>query len=782
LTVQETSGEHLVYDRVWSHRFIARGGLASGFIAMLCCVSCASSEQQSLHKGNDLYDSGNYFEARLSYRAAIQHNPKLGEAYYKLGLTEEKLHDFRAALQVLNQAALLLPAREDVKASLGDLCLRGLNSDPSRPRNLHDTAVRISDDFLAKNPKSFTALRIKGSLALLDNRPGEAVGFFRRAWQQRTDDPDVTLRLFESLALSGNGAEAERTALQHIALRKADGSVYDALSTYYLGQNRVGDAERILKLKISNNPNEPSYVTELCKFYWRLGRQSEAIDLVGAMLVKPARPTAAHLSAGDFYASIGRLEEANRQFEEGMRSARDQEVLFQKRLLSLALDQGSNERAATLTNQILSERPDDDETLAVRARLRVESGQPMALAGAIEDYKIVLRRNSRDPNIHYGFGRALQRKGDTISAKVEFQEAISLEPGYSAAKTGLAEIAIDQQKPEEAIQWANKVLSVEPKNTQARILKASGLWGTGRSSEGRAELEQLIRDAPQDKSAYLQLGLIEIEEKNFPKAEAALEKLEDLGNEGPAASQVPFVRPGQLDRAYSFLKKELEHSPNHPLVHELLASISIQAGQYDRAINECRALLLLNANVPYAYIRLARVFRLKGDWNSYISSLQQAQRLSPTDVSLTVQLASALQRAGQSSDSIRLYRHAMELRPDDSQLLNSLASAILESDGNVDEAMRLAQRAVQKSPGEPWFLDTLGWACYKRNMTDRALQLLNGLVKQYPGNPTFRYHLGAVLLQKGDQPGAREALQLALANKPSKEHTERIRELLAQVR
>jgi len=145
------------------------------------------------------------------------------------------------------------------------------------------------------------------------------------------------------------------------------------------------------------------------------------------------------------------------------------------------------------------------------------------------------------------------------------------------------------------------------------------------------------------------------------------------------------------------------------------------------------------------------------------------------------QLAAALESRGQNSDSIRLYRRALELKPEDPRLLNSLASLIVENNGDINEARRLAERAVLKSPDEPKFMDTLGWTYYKENMTDRALQLFNRLVKQYPSDPTFRYHLGATLLQKGDPQAGREALQLALANKPSKENVEKVRQLLAGV-
>ena len=62
-------------------------------------------------------DPDEYFnEARLAYRIAVQRSPKLGEAYYKLGLTEEKLQNFRAAYQAL--------LRRHSCEELGGLCQR----------------------------------------------------------------------------------------------------------------------------------------------------------------------------------------------------------------------------------------------------------------------------------------------------------------------------------------------------------------------------------------------------------------------------------------------------------------------------------------------------------------------------------------------------------------------------------------------------------------------------------------------------------------------------------
>jgi Flp pilus assembly protein TadD len=147
----------------------------------------------------------------------------------------------------------------------------------------------------------------------------------------------------------------------------------------------------------------------------------------------------------------------------------------------------------------------------------------------------------------------------------------------------------------------------------------------------------------------------------------------------------------------------------------------------------------------------------------------------------TVLLASAMESVGQEDVALKLYRHAQELQPADPRVLNNLAYAMVETNGNIDEAMRLAQFAVKNSPDQPNFADTLGCVCVKKNLTDGAVQLFNTLVKKHPDDPTFRYHLGAALVQKGDVRGARIALQVALENKPAKNEAVQIRELLARL-
>jgi len=67
-----------------------------------------------------------------------------------------------------------------------------------------------------------------------------------------------------------------------------------------------------------------------------------------------------------------------------------------------------------------------------------------------------------------------------------------------------------------------------------------------------------------------------------------------------------------------------------------------------------------------------------------------------------------LYAAGKSGEALAIYRRLASSRPDDSDALNDVAYMLCETGGNLDEALKFAQLAVQKSPEQTGYVDTLG--------------------------------------------------------------------------
>src|ERR1035437_1969853 len=87
---------------------------------------------------------------------------------------------------------------------------------------------------------------------------------------------------------------------------------------------------------------------------------------------------------------------------------------------------------------------------------------------------------------------------------------------------------------------------------------------------------------------------------------------------------------------------------------------------------------------------------------------------------------------------------------------NNLAHAMLQTGGNLDVALSLAQTARRGLPDSPGVADTLAWIDYQKGAYQSAVGLLQEALKlqeknKMPDNPDIHYHLG-MAYEKTDHP------------------------------
>ena len=79
-------------------------------------------------------------------------------------------------------------------------------------------------------------------------------------------------------------------------------AAYDRLYYQYMIDKRPDDAERILKLKVENNPKSSNYLLQLAAHYVIVNRRPD-MDAVIRTLTDEKQFPDGHLMAGDFYFS-----------------------------------------------------------------------------------------------------------------------------------------------------------------------------------------------------------------------------------------------------------------------------------------------------------------------------------------------------------------------------------------------------------------------------------------------------------------------------------------------
>jgi tetratricopeptide (TPR) repeat protein len=112
---------------------------------------------------------------------------------------------------------------------------------------------------------------------------------------------------------------------------------------------------------------------------------------------------------------------------------------------------------------------------------------------------------------------------------------------------------------------------------------------------------------------------------------------------------------------------------------------------------------------------------------------------------------------------------------------------MLQSGGNVDMALSLAQTARRGMPDSPTAADTLGWVFYQKGAYQSAVDLFQealklGEKKTNPDEVTVHYHLGLAYEKTGNNNLARQQLERVLKIDPNYSQANEVKKQLAQLK
>jgi tetratricopeptide (TPR) repeat protein len=99
--------------------------------------------------------------------------------------------------------------------------------------------------------------------------------------------------------------------------------------------------------------------------------------------------------------------------------------------------------------------------------------------------------------------------------------------------------------------------------------------------------------------------------------------------------------------------------------------------------------------------------------------------------------------------------------PDNAQALNALGYTLTDRTDRHEEALDMITRALELKPGDPFYLDSLGWVYYRLGDLEKAEKYLREAMNVQP-DVEFIAHLGEVLWERGKQREAKQVWQQGL--------------------
>ena len=422
---------------------------------------------------------------------------------------------------------------------------------------------------------------------------------------------------------------------------------------------------------------------------------------------------------------------------------------------------------------------------------------------------------SSDGTAEYYFlvARHLEGLGKIDEAVASLQKALAIAPESAELRAELAGLYARQDKPIEALKAAEDALKRDPNNREAnRILgtiyavladqKATLRPGDDPSQYLPRAINALekARGEGGDLNLLLTLGKLQLRAGQYEKAIVSLRRIfeeQPQYTEGAWLLASAQESAGRVDDAIATLEGGLEYNPTYfrglvklTQLYEQQRKWKEAAATYARAqvanpradLVGGRAAALLSSGQPVEardllkgavdkrpkpdagllYL-LAEAERQSKNEEGATAAARRLRELYPDDRRGPLMEAQIHEEAGRLGDAERMLRDMIAKDPLDSTALNFLGYMFADRGERLPEAIELVQRALRIEPGNPSYLDSLGWAYFKQgNLTD-ADKPLTEAAKLMPDNSVVQDHLGDLRFRQQRFAEAVAAWERALA-------------------
>ncbi|GGD51768.1 tetratricopeptide repeat protein [Erythrobacter arachoides] len=465
-------------------------------------------------------------------------------------------------------------------------------------------------------------------------------------------------------------------------------------------EHRFSEARLDLATVLQENERDPVALELLARTQLHLGDGEGAVATLERLAAAGRQPADFALLMGEAQLLRGRLDEA----------------------LALVADSDTPEaaRIAALAHIGAGDTDAARAAFAAGAQRRGDASRLLA------DYALFALRNG-DPV------RAAQ-----LAASARDAAPDGLDPLVSSAR--VAQASGDLAK---ALEFYERAAAVWPESRVALLGQIGILGDLGRLAEARPLIADVARRTPGDPDVvYLQARLT-AEDGDWTEVREMLQPLE--GEDDPRLQLLYSRALVELDlpeQALPRLTSLMRRSPNHAATRRLLAQAQLDAGDAVAAYATIRPLASNaggNAQDLAIFSAAARASGRSADIAQARASAPPAER-----VGTLLSQGDAALRGGNWRAAIDAYEELRRWTGDsNAMVLNNLAYARSRT-GETEEALRLAESALQLAPRNPSVMDTAGWLLVQSGSDrSRGLRLLEQAAELAPDNTTIADHLRA---------------------------------------
>lgn len=750
----------------------------------LFCAACGASKDKHLARGEEYLQKRKFHEAVMEFRSAADIDKDSAAAHWGLARAYENLGQFYETLDELRKTVELAPENTDAKAKLGNYFLL------TQPPMIAE-AEKIVEEIFARDGKFIEGWVLKASiLAAQGKSEAQVVETLDQAIALNPNRTETYLSVARFFMSKDKAAEAEDAIKKGIAANPNAALGYVEYGRFFDYAGRAAEAEAQFQKAIELAPGDIEAREAQADFYVA-ARQFEKAEAAHRELVRiQENSPESRLQLGNFYASAGRETEAIRVYEDILQDT-PAYVRARYRLGEIYLERKESAKVKEQTEVLLSINDDDAEALMLGARVKLQENKADE---AIKDLEEILKKQPSQKDALFLMTQARLALGQLDQARAFVGDLEKYHPNFTKTRLLKIQAAFAAGEPENALRQANElydlVKNARPNpETNASMLQelrvraqsARGLafLELGKTAEAKADLQEIVRLSPNSSAALVNLAKVFVTEANFGEALSLYEKALNADNrnfDALSGAVNVFIRQKQTAQAHVRIDSAIAQSAGQTDVsaalHYLKSQIYAAENDVAGTENELKQAIAADENYLPAYSAYAALLVGKNKTDEAVAQYQTIVAKKPS-ASVHTLLGMLEDARENSAEAEKNYRRALEIESDSPIAANNLAWLIAENQGNLDEALQLAQRSVNRNQTAAQFYDTLGWVYFKKGLFTPAIEqmkkavALDEVAAQRAGNglnPAYRLRLGTALASAGDKTSARREVENSLQN------------------
>ncbi|BCS36055.1 hypothetical protein TBR22_A52920 [Luteitalea sp. TBR-22] len=387
---------------------------------------------------------------------------------------------------------------------------------------------------------------------------------------------------------------------------------------------------------------------------------------------------------------------------------------------------------------------------------------------AVIEYANAVQLDPMFGEARFKLAQAYERLNNLPAAFPEYIRAADSLPDDRNAQGKAAQVLLLLGRFADAEARAAALLAKNPKDIDALLIQANAKAGLRDPAGAMAQIAEAIRLSPGSSQAFLNLGVLRVQQGEANEAETAFRKaiaLDPRSVDSRLALANFLWAAGRAKEAESALQEAIAIEPLHPLANRMLSSLYMASGRSAEAEKSLKVLADASRS-PGARFQLAEYYLEVGRRQEAATVLKGLSAERATHADAEVELAAIEQADGRAEDARKRLDSLLTKVPNHTRGL-ILKAAWLARANDLDEALKVAKTAVASDPRSAEAHFTLGAIHARRRENADAIKAYTEVLSLNPRATAAQLELARLNFSTGNESAALQFAEEARSSAPS---------------